>query len=234
MEEISILRLHPNGRGGEVSSFIAIISPHYQRKDLFRAGDRAGAPRGGDLPQLLRVPAGDGARSTLGSGTMEWRDGRLHLAPVTLYPNGIFYLRSDYEADPAALPEIAFEGEDDAGSPRRVRIASPRGAPLTVYRAARGHCERRGRVEPGTPFVAELELAGAPATPPMQGGYYGQSGRQPPDVTESRLLEAVVPLLQRDSIVLVSHEGVFPPGKEFPSRNAVTITVIEVPGSHAE
>jgi hypothetical protein len=231
IEEVSIVRLHHDGRAGEASSFIGVISPRHERRDILAAGGSdARESMDAALPQLLAIgedPQGGRARRTLGSAAIECRDGRLRLAPVTLYPNGMYYLRADYRVAAAASPAVAFEGAD-AGEPGRVRVTSRDRAPVSVWRAAYGRYDLLGRVEPGHAFTARLnrDPTTTPGGPPE---YWQRMQRQSPEEAVNRILNAVVPAVRRDSILLVSHEGVFPPGREFARRNAVTITIVEVP-----
>jgi hypothetical protein len=146
---------------------------------------------------------------------------------VTLYPNGMFYLRSDHLVALAASAQVAFE-VDTLGSPYRVRVTNRDALALTVHRAAGGRHQLLGHALPGGAFIAEL--AGSPTqSPGKRPDYWPGRARLSLDETALRVVNAIVPDIRRDSILVVSHEGVFAPARQFARRNAVTVTVIEVP-----
>jgi hypothetical protein len=112
LEEVTILRIHGDGKAAEATTFVGLISPGYRT-----IGDLPGAPEGEHplsnvLPQPLRGEIQVGYRSSRPipvSGTTLVVDPALHLRlpRLTLKPNGMRCLRYDYRAPVDHLIQVS-------------------------------------------------------------------------------------------------------------------------------
>ena len=121
VEEISVVRLHPEGGGAEVTSFVGCISPSFVKPELNPPVDDAAGVHSQALVKPI-VPSRNawnrGAGNQVSTTTLERDDdGNARLAPFTLYPNGPRYFRFDYRLRENPLVKVRYgdTSPDDEG-----------------------------------------------------------------------------------------------------------------------
>jgi hypothetical protein len=126
IEEVTVLRLHADGKTAEATCYLGLISPRLQWVDLAQKGPSGAVdPPSIALPQPLRGGPMDMARGngglSLPSMTIEVdAAGRHHLSPIKLYPNGIRFLRIDARVEvPDSMRGIGRSLEDAGSSSNR-------------------------------------------------------------------------------------------------------------------
>jgi len=116
LEEVTILRIHGDGRTAEATTFLGLVSPSLKNVELAPGESPEELPLVTALPQPLRGERQRGfydsqpisiPRTTL---TME-PEQHIRISPLTLPPNGMRYLRYDYRAPVDHLIELMGKRE---------------------------------------------------------------------------------------------------------------------------
>src|SRR2546422_1856558 len=157
LEEVTILRLHHDGKTAEATSYLGFLSPGFKSLDLRPkaqklAEDGQDSPLARALPQPLRGKFERSARGPLAAAesTIEVsRAQELGLAPVTLYPNGMLYLRYDYKLEVGDLFKIVEETGSD-GAISNLTLENLRvGRPMDIFLSWQNSYAFLGAVNPG-------------------------------------------------------------------------------------
>jgi hypothetical protein len=250
LEEVTILRLHHDGKTAEATSYLGFLSPGFKSLDLGLkaqklAEDGQDSPLARALPQPLR---GKFEKSVhvpfaVAQTTIEVsRAQELRLEPVTLYPNGMLYLRCDYKLAVGDLFKIVEETGTD-GSISNLRLENVRvGRPIDAFILRGSQYASLGLVNQGQSMqllpnaALSLRFLG---TGSVQGGVVlGEAMRamagpgREPDQYQGEVLVWPGGSARPDQpnyLVAWTHVPLFPVAEHVPVRKAETVIVYELP-----